>query len=151
LALGIQRALIVTSPPIVRLATPLADALHQGGCAVEVYAGIAEEPSITTFEKTLAAARSAKPQAVVGLGGGSAMDVAKLVAALYGPDAQDVREVLGINLLRSRSLPLACLPTTAGTAARFRRTPSFRRGRRAEDGRQSAPYARCRRRRSASP
>ncbi len=118
LARGIERAFIVTSPPIVGLAAPLADALRQGGCAVEIYPGIAEEPSITTFEETLAAARLAKPQAVIGLGGGSAMDVAKLVAALYdGPDVQNVREVLGIDLLRSRALPLACLPTTSGTGS----------------------------------
>ena len=118
LALGIERALIITSPPIVKLAAALADALREGGCAVEVYPDIAEEPSITTFEKALAAARLAKPQAVVGLGGGSAMDVAKLVAALYdGPGVQNVRDVLGIDLLRSRALPLVCLPTTAGTGS----------------------------------
>jgi alcohol dehydrogenase class IV len=108
----------VTSPQIVRLSEPLAEALRQGGCTVEVYAGIAEEPSVATFEATLAAARPLKPQAVVGLGGGSAMDVAKLVAALYnGPQAQNVREVLGINLLRSRALHLVCLPTTSGTGS----------------------------------
>jgi alcohol dehydrogenase len=116
LDLSIERVLIVTSPPIAGLAAPVCDALCQGGCAVQVYPDIAEEPSISTFEATLAAARLAKPQAVVGLGGGSAMDVAKLVAALYD-GVQDVREVLGIGLLRSRALPLVCLPTTAGTGS----------------------------------
>jgi alcohol dehydrogenase len=118
LDLGIRRVLIVTSPPVAGLAAPLCDALRQGGCAAEIYPDIAEEPSISTFEATLAAARLAKPQAVLGLGGGSAMDVAKLVAALYdGPAAQNVRDVLGIGLLRSRALPLICLPTTAGTGS----------------------------------
>jgi alcohol dehydrogenase class IV len=117
-ALGMERALIITSPPIVGLAAPVADVLRQGGCAVEVYSGIAEEPSITMFELTLEAARLAKPQVVVGLGGGSAMDVAKLVAALYdGAGVQDVREILGLNLLRSRALHLVCLPTTSGTGS----------------------------------
>jgi len=117
LALGVERGLIVTSPPITGLAAPLAGALREGGCAVEIYSGIAEEPSITTFESVLAAARLARPQAVVGLGGGSAMDVAKLVAALCAPGSQDVREILGIGLLRSRGLHLVCLPTTSGTGS----------------------------------
>jgi alcohol dehydrogenase class IV len=64
----------------------------------------------------LAAARSAKPDAVIGLGGGSAMDVAKLIAALYD-GRQDVRDVFGIDVLSSRTLQLACLPTTAGTGS----------------------------------
>jgi len=116
LALGVDCVFIVTSPPIVGLAKPLVEVLRQAGKKVIVYSGIAEEPSVTSFEETLAAARSAKPDAVVGLGGGSAMDVAKLVAALYD-DRQDVRDVFGIEVLSARALPLACLPTTAGTGS----------------------------------
>jgi alcohol dehydrogenase class IV len=53
---------------------------------------------------------------VVGLGGGSPLDVSKLVAALLDGQ-QQVREVFGIGLLRSRSMHLVCIPTTAGTGA----------------------------------
>jgi alcohol dehydrogenase class IV len=116
LALGLSRAFIVTSPPIVGLVEPLADALKKGGVSVTIYSEIATEPAIATFEAAVKAAREAEPDAVIGLGGGSAMDVAKLVAALYDGQ-QSVREVFGIGKLASRTLYLACLPTTAGTGS----------------------------------
>jgi len=53
---------------------------------------------------------------VLGIGGGSALDVAKLTAAL-SRDGPPVREVFGINLLQGRGLFLACLPTTSGTGS----------------------------------
>lgn len=116
LALGVDCVFMVTSPPIVGLAEPVVEALRQAGANVIVYSGIAEEPSVASFQEALAAARSAKPDAVIGLGGGSAMDVAKLVAALYDGQ-QDVRDVFGIEVLSSRALPMVCLPTTAGTGS----------------------------------
>ena len=62
------------------------------------------------------AAQAGKIDGVLGIGGGSAIDVAKLVAALIN-GKQAASEVFGINLLRGRELPLVCLPTTAGTGA----------------------------------
>ncbi len=115
-ALGLERAFIVTSPPIVGLAEPLAGALREGGAAVSIYAGIATEPSIAAFETTLEAARAFEPDAVIGLGGGSAIDVAKLVAALYD-GKQKVRDVFGIGQVAGRALYMASLPTTAGTGS----------------------------------
>jgi alcohol dehydrogenase class IV len=115
-ALGLERAFIVTSPPIVGLAEPLAGALREEGAAVSIYADIATEPSIAAFETTLEAARAFKPDAVIGLGGGSAIDVAKLVAALYD-GKQKVRDVFGIGQVAGRALYMASLPTTAGTGS----------------------------------
>jgi alcohol dehydrogenase class IV len=115
-ARGLRRAFIVTSPPIASLADPIAAAIEKGGGSAVVYAGIATEPAVATFEATMAAAREARPDAVIGLGGGSAMDVAKLVAALYD-GRQTIHEVFGIEKLASRALYLACLPTTAGTGS----------------------------------
>jgi alcohol dehydrogenase class IV len=116
LAQGFKRALIVTSPPIVELTEPLAGALKAGGVAVMVYAEIATEPSVSTFETALEVARAFEPDAMIGLGGGSAIDVAKLVAALCD-GRQEVGEVFGIGYLASRALYLASLPTTAGTGS----------------------------------
>ncbi len=113
---GLRRVFFVTSPPTAPLAAPLADALRQAGLEAVVYDAIDREPDIAMFTAALKAARDAAPDAVVGLGGGSALDVAKLVAALYD-GKQDVRAVFGIGLLAGRSLYLACLPTTAGTGS----------------------------------
>jgi alcohol dehydrogenase class IV len=116
LAEDLRRVLVVTSPPIVGLAEPLVADLQEGGAAVSIFDGIATEPAISTFEAAMAMAREAEVDAVVGLGGGSAMDVAKLVAALYDGQ-QGVREVFGIDRVASRALWLACLPTTSGTGS----------------------------------
>lgn len=83
---------------------------------VMIWDRVTAEPGIDTLRAALATAREARPDAVVGLGGGSAMDVAKLVAALLD-GKQDVRGVLGIGKLAGRGTWLACLPTTAGTGS----------------------------------
>jgi alcohol dehydrogenase class IV len=116
LAQGFRRAFVVTSPPIVGLTEPLTEALQAGGAEVSVYAKIATEPSVSMLSEAMAAARAFGPDAIVGLGGGSAIDVAKMVAALYD-GRQHVSEVFGIGQLGSRALYLASLPTTAGTGS----------------------------------
>jgi alcohol dehydrogenase class IV len=108
--------LIVTSPPIVGLAERLVGVLRQGGASVTICSEVATEPAVSTFETALDAARETKADAVIGLGGGSAMDVAKLVATLYDGH-QRVRDVFGIDRIVSRALYLACLPTTSGTGS----------------------------------
>jgi len=71
---------------------------------------------VSGFERILARAQSFKPDAVIGLGGGSAIDVAKLVAALLD-GTQQVNDVFGIGLVKGRAARLICIPTTAGTGA----------------------------------
>src|SRR4029077_20922054 len=68
------------------------------------------------FQRALTAARQAGVDAVVGLGGGSAMDVAKLVAALFD-GRQTILEALGVDRLQGRTLWVGCIPTTAGTGS----------------------------------
>jgi len=71
---------------------------------------------VELFASILAVARAEGIDGVLGIGGGSVIDVAKLVAALTNSH-QTVPAVFGINRLLSRDLPLVCLPTTAGTGA----------------------------------
>jgi alcohol dehydrogenase class IV len=115
-ALGKKRVFCVTSPPIVGLTEPLVEALQADGVEVSVYAEIATEPAVATVEAAMSAARAFKPDAVVGLGGGSAIDVAKVVAALYD-GRQGIRDIFGIGQLLSRALYMVSLPTTAGTGS----------------------------------
>lgn len=86
------------------------------GIDAEIFDGINKEPDLALFNQTLDAARTFHPDAVIGIGGGSALDVAKLVAALWN-GSQSVQKVFGIGLLNGRSTYLACIPTTAGTGA----------------------------------
>jgi alcohol dehydrogenase class IV len=113
---GVKRVLLVSSTPVLPTLTGVLEALTQVGVAVVRSLTIDREPTRQVFEQVLAVARKENIEAVLGIGGGSAIDVAKLVAALtYGK--QSTSEVFGINLLASRVLPLVCLPTTAGTGA----------------------------------
>ena len=107
---------VVTAPPIAKLGDPLYADLRQGGCEVTVWPHARQEPGIRDFETALADARAAGADALVGLGGGSAMDLAKLVAAFLD-GRQDLRDAFGVGRLRGRSTYLACLPTTAGTGS----------------------------------
>ena len=114
--LGLRRVLVVTSTPIRPLAQPLVDALEAKGAAVTVYGEVDAEPSVSLFERVREVARSADPDAVVGIGGGSPLDVSKLVAALHGSE-QSIQDVFGIGLVAGRRAHLVCLPTTAGTGS----------------------------------
>lgn len=91
-------------------------ALEKSGVKIITAPTVDCEPTRELFETVLSFARTEKIDGVLGIGGGSAIDVAKLVAALCR-GSQKITEVFSVNLLRSRELPLVCLPTTAGTGA----------------------------------
>jgi len=114
--LRLSRVHIVTSPSLKTMVVEIAGKLSSAGCSVSVDATIASEPTIAMFEAATAKAREAKAACVLGIGGGSALDVAKLVAAFVG-SAQKVEETFGIGLLRSRTCHLVCVPTTSGTGS----------------------------------
>ena len=113
---GFRRIYVVSSPTAARHNTALVESWRAGGATVEIDASVNREPEIALFEAVVAAARRFSPDAVVGLGGGSPLDVAKLVAALLD-GRQAVGDVFGIGHLRGRAVYLACIPTTAGTGA----------------------------------
>ncbi len=115
-ARGLKRVFILTIDLLLDQLAPLVTDLKQAGCTVHLDTSITIEPSIGMFEQVLDAARSFKPDAVLGIGGGSSMDTAKLVAALHN-SPQPVRDTFGIGQLAGRSTFLACLPTTSGTGS----------------------------------
>lgn len=104
---------------ILVLATPItaafSDKLGLKG-EVSVFDEIPGEPDIATFEAAMLAARQTRPDLVVGLGGGSVMDVAKLVAAMWDGD-QSLADVAGPNKVAGRNTPLVQVATTAGTGS----------------------------------
>jgi alcohol dehydrogenase class IV len=90
--------------------------LLASGCAVSVGCAGVGEPTIAAFETALQKAREAKPACVLGIGGGSALDLAKLIAA-FVRNEQRIEETFGIGLLSSRNCGLVCVPTTSGTGS----------------------------------
>lgn len=116
--LGVRRALVVTDRALVAagVVAPAVESLRAAGIAVDVFDEGEPEPSIALAERCAAAARAARPDGLVGLGGGSAMDLAKAVAVLvtHGGAARDY---LGENRVPGPILPLVCVPTTSGTGS----------------------------------
>ncbi len=94
----------------------IADRLQERNVTSVRVNSIPPEPDVTSFERIRGEIRSAQVDAVVAVGGGSVLDVAKLLAALHQSTAS-VRDFFGIGVLSSRPLPLVCLPTTAGTGS----------------------------------
>lgn len=101
------------------IATPITaafvDRLQLKG-RVRVFDAIPGEPDVATLEAALGAARDLRPDLVVGLGGGSVLDVAKLVAALWNGE-QALADVAGPNRVAGRTTRLAQVATTAGTGS----------------------------------
>lgn len=83
---------------------------------VEVFSGVVAEPDTADLGEALTAARALLPDFVVGFGGGSAMDLAKLVAALWDRDVT-IHDVVGPDRVPPRRTALAQVATTAGTGS----------------------------------
>ncbi|WP_025599422.1 iron-containing alcohol dehydrogenase [Burkholderia sp. WSM2230] len=98
------------------LAPALADLAAHGWQATVIDDVIADPPEHIVLEAT-ARARSAGVEIVLGLGGGSSMDVAKLIAVLAPQQEQALGEMYGVNKVTVSRLPLVQMPTTAGTGS----------------------------------
>ena len=117
-SLGITRALVLTDKPLMDaglLKAPL-ESFAAAGVAVSVFADVLADPPEAAVEAAVAAALSAGADGVIGFGGGSSMDTAKLVALLAGGD-QPLLVVYGIDKAKGPRLPLILVPTTAGTGS----------------------------------
>ncbi len=83
---------------------------------VVLFGDVKPEPDLPNLEAAVAAAKAARADAVIGFGGGSAMDLAKLVAVLVGSEKR-LPEISGPNRAPKRGVALAQIPTTAGTGS----------------------------------
>lgn len=116
--LGGQHAFIVSSPTLHQLGVTdeLVTYLSTEGIAATVYTDLEPEPSIETVEPCVVAARNAECDLVVGIGGGSVLDVAKVVAMLLGNDGR-ADAYIGVERIPRPGVPSIMLPSTAGTGA----------------------------------
>ena len=117
---GAQRVLIVTDPGISKLG--LLDEVLPGFArtelTVEVFDQVVADPPEDILLAAVEQALALKAQLIIGFGGGSSMDVAKLVALLAHPDCtQALAQIYGVGNARGQRLPLILVPTTAGTGS----------------------------------
>ncbi|MGD9912768.1 MAG: iron-containing alcohol dehydrogenase [Rhizobiaceae bacterium] len=110
--------LFVTDPGLRRLGLcdPALASLRDAGIAVTIFDAVEADPSRATLEKAVEAGRAAKATAVIGFGGGSSLDVAKLAALLIG-SGEDLDAAWGVGKASGPRLPLVLVPTTAGTGS----------------------------------
>lgn len=116
-ALG-ERALICTDPFLAG-APPLqavAASLRAAGVAFDVFDGTVAELPLPAVEQAVEQARALAPDVIVGLGGGSCLDMAKLVALGLSTDAP-LRDCYGEHNVPGPTVPVVAIPTTAGTGS----------------------------------
>lgn len=118
LRLGIQRPLVITDAGIVSagLLAAVEEPLHKQGLAPLVFAEVIADPPEHIIHQALQQGREASIDGVIGFGGGSSMDTAKLVALLLRTGAE-LDSVYGVDQAQGDRLPLILIPTTAGTGS----------------------------------
>lgn len=119
---GASSVVLVTDPGLVE--SGIVDELLAGFSAsvdVEVFADVEPDPSIDVYEQSITFASEVNPDAIVGVGGGSSMDVAKTTGILLGHD-NEILDFVAEPTGRGKPVPgpgrpTICLPTTAGTGS----------------------------------
>ncbi len=117
---GARSVLVVTDPGITRfgLLDDVLPGFEAEGLQVAVYNQVVADPPEDIVLAAVVQARAVKADLVIGFGGGSSMDVAKLVALLAHPQcSQSLQDIYGVGNARGQRLPLIQVPTTAGTGS----------------------------------
>jgi alcohol dehydrogenase class IV len=116
--LRLGRVLVVTDRGLAAagLTAAVGKPLEAAGVLVEVFDGGEPEPSLDLADAVFAAAEKFRPDGILGLGGGSNLDLAKIAAAL-ATHGGTVRDYVGEDKIPGPVLPLICVPTTAGTGS----------------------------------
>ncbi|MEQ9608529.1 MAG: iron-containing alcohol dehydrogenase [Kiloniellaceae bacterium] len=124
---GGSRVLVVADAALVGLglAAPIQRALEAAGATVMLYAEIAGEPKAAQIDAAAEAARHQGAEAVIALGGGSALDIGKVAAAIAPAEEDAMHYALAANPLPALGIPSICVPTTAGTGSELSATNVF--------------------------
>jgi alcohol dehydrogenase class IV len=114
----LSRIFVVTDKTLVDLGIALRviEPLRAVGMTIEVFDGGVAEPSIDVAVAAIEQARRFKPNAILGLGGGSNMDLSKITATVLGHGGSP-QDYFGFDRVPGPVMPLICVPTTAGTGS----------------------------------
>lgn len=117
---GYVRAFVVTDKDLIRfgVAGKVTGVLDEAGIAYEIFSDLKPNPTVKNVQAGVEAFCRSGADAIVAIGGGSAMDTAKAVGIIAAnPAFGDVVSLEGMAPTANRSVPVFALPTTAGTAA----------------------------------
>jgi alcohol dehydrogenase class IV len=94
------------------------DSFQQASIHVEVFSEVQADPSESIVHAALILAKQQQADLIIGFGGGSSLDVAKIVALLAHPQCQQsLGDIYGVGNAKGERLPLVQVPTTAGTGS----------------------------------
>lgn len=115
-----KKVLVTSTPDLIefKVATKVTDLLDAAGIAYEIYDGIKPNPTIENVTAGVEACKVAGAEAIVAVGGGSAIDTSKAIATIMtNPEFGDVRSLEGLAPTKHPCLPIIAVSTTSGTAA----------------------------------
>lgn len=90
--------------------------LKSCGCTVEIVNNTPPEPEASQIDEIFESVKSMACQMVIGIGGGSSMDAAKIISVLM-TNKSSVKEILGTDRIKNKGVPTLMIPTTAGTGS----------------------------------
>jgi alcohol dehydrogenase class IV len=110
--------LLVSDPGVLKagITAKVETLIVDAGYRVTIFSEVEPDPRIEIAEACANAARSCKADVIIGVGGGSAMDIAK-VAAVLAYSKQPIHSMFGIEQVNAAGLALILVPTTAGTGS----------------------------------
>jgi alcohol dehydrogenase class IV len=117
-ALGVQRVMLVTGKGVrsAGLTRSTEDVLTSANIELSVFDDVVADPLSEVIERAAEQARDAKVELVLSIGGGSALDTAKLVAYI-ARTSERLDDIYGVGNAKGQRLPLILVPTTAGSGS----------------------------------
>lgn len=115
-----SNVLLVTDQGMIQqqLHLPLLELFQATSIKLTIYADVIADPPETVILQAVEFAKMQQVDTVIGFGGGSSLDVAKVIAVLANPmQHQSIQEIYGINQIKGPRLPLILIPTTSGTGS----------------------------------
>ena len=124
---GTKKAVVVTDPGIVGagLADVVLKALKKETVEAELFSGVRSDPTAESINEVVDVVKASGAKCVIGLGGGSPMDVAKAAAAIAGGSLSAEHYELMKNPFPAKTVKCIAIPTTSGTGAEVTRTVVF--------------------------
>ncbi len=115
---GAKHVLLVTDRGVVAagLVAPIEAALRDAKIPFDVYDDVVPDPGVGEVDRALARAKATGADAFVAVGGGSAIDTAKMAATLMA-NGGSVLDYVGVDKVPRPAAPVIAIPTTAGTGA----------------------------------
>lgn len=119
-ARGFGKILVCVDPDLVKfgVSRKVTDLLDEANIAYDVFSQVKANPTVANVQAGVQAFKASGADAIVAIGGGSAMDTAKGIGIIVAnPEFADVVSLEGVAPTKNKSVPIIAVPTTAGTAA----------------------------------